>query len=288
MGRRKKTGWFDILNIFLLLCLVIVTLYPFLFMLNVSLSDKAFVIRNEVAFWPKGFTVDNYISVLSDKKILIGYKNTTIYTVLGTIMSIIITAMGAYGLSKKGLLLGKSMNFAVIFTMLFHGGMIPTFLVIKEYGLMNSVWAMVLPGLVATWNLIIMRTFFQGIPKELEESGKMDGLNDIGVFMRIIMPLSSPVLATISLFYAVALWNNFYFALLYLRDQNLYPLQVILRAIVIEGQIESGMGSNQTDSISDDSLKFATIIVATLPILMFYPFIQKHFVKGVMIGSVKG
>jgi putative aldouronate transport system permease protein len=289
---RKKRSWFDYLNVILLSFVAVVTLYPFLYMIFISLSSSIHVLQNDVWLWPKGFTLDYYKTVSTNPKIITGYKNTIIYTVFGTLLSLIVTGMGAYALAKKELLWRKPITFAIVFTMLFNGGMIPTFLVIKEIGIMNSVWAMVLPGLVATWNLIIMRTFFQALPPELEESGKIDGLTEIGIFARIIIPLSKPVMATIGLFYAVGLWNNFFYALLYLRDADLFPLTVILRNIVLTGQYTSdaggGGGGDGGDVVVDESLKFATIVYSTLPILLVYPFLQKHFVKGVMIGSVKG
>lgn len=285
----KKTTGFDILNVCILLLVAVLTLYPFLYMIFISLSSSIHVLRNEVWLWPKGFTLEYYRTVAANPQIITGYKNTVIYTVVGTLLSLFITAMGGYALAKKELFGRKFFTMAIVFTMLFNGGMIPTFLVVKELGIMNTLWAMVLPGLVATWNLIIMRTFFQGLPHELEESGKMDGLNDIGIFMRIIVPLSKPVMATIALFYAVGLWNNFFYALLYLRDIDLYPLTVVLRNIVLTGQYSNDTANGGGgDVIIDESLKFATIIYSTLPILMVYPFLQKYFVKGVMIGSVKG
>lgn len=287
--RHKKWTWFDYVNIILLFGVVIVTLYPFLHMIAVSLSTNQFVARNEVTFWPKGFTLEYYKLVWDDPRMFIGYKNTLIYVSVGTTLSLIFSSMGAYALARK-MSFHKFLTLMIVFTMLFQGGMIPTFLTVKALGIMDSMWAMVLPGLVSVWNLIIMRTFFQGIPSEMIDSGKVDGLNDVGVFVRLVLPLSKPVMATIGLFYAVALWNNFIFALLYLRDSSLFPLQAILRNIVIAGQINSSDVANSSgdERIIDESLRFATIIFGTIPILLVYPFIQKHFVKGAMIGSVKG
>jgi putative aldouronate transport system permease protein len=288
--KRHKVDLFAIVNVILLLAVAFITLYPFVYMIAVSLSAKEYVIRNEINLWPKGFTLEVYEYVLKDKRIWTGYKNTLIYTVLGTTLSLTVTAMGAYALSRKKLVFGRIFMMSIVFTMLFSGGMIPTFLVVRNLGLMNTVWAMVIPGLVSTWNLIIMRTFFQGLPSELEESGKIDGLSDLGVFVRIVLPLSKSILATIGLFYAVGIWNNFFSALLYLRVESLYPLQVILRNLVLAGQLMDGNMAAGADgeAIMDESLKFATINVSTLPIMLVYPFIQKYFVKGVLIGSLKG
>jgi putative aldouronate transport system permease protein len=271
----------------LLFGVVVATLYPFYYMVNVSLSSNVFVVRNEVTIWPKGFTLEYYRTVLDDPRIYTGYKNTLIYVTVGTFLSLICTGMGGYALSRP-MVLRKTFMLMVVFTMLFSGGMIPTFLVVKGVGIMDTMWAMILPGLISVWNLILMRTFFQGLPSEMIDSGKVDGLNDLGVFIRLVLPVSKALLSTIGLFYAVAIWNNFTSALLYLRDSGLFPLQVILRNIVIAGQVNTGQGGAGDDTIISQSLRFATIIVGTLPILAVYPFIQKYFVKGVMVGSVKG
>jgi len=259
-------------------------------MLAVSLSSDVHVMRNEVSLWPKGLNFKMYEIVLGDPKIWTAYKNTLIYTVLGTVIAMVVTSMGAYSLSRPQMAFRTPLTMLIVFTMFFSGGMIPTFLVVRSLGLVDTLWGMVLPGAVSTWNLILMRTFFSGIPRELEESGRIDGLNDIGIFLRIIVPLSKASFATIALFYAVGLWNNFIFPLLYLRSQDMFPLQVLLRNLVLAGSVSSGDvtrigGDNQ---IVEESLKFATIMVSTLPILIVYPFIQKYFVKGAMIGAVKG
>ncbi len=287
---RLKLQWFPVVNALLLLIVALTTLYPFIYMIAVSFSSMEYVLQNKVSIFPKGFNLKVYEYVLRDERIWMGYKNTLIYTTLGTLLSLIVTAMGAYALSRRILVFKKFFLMMIVFTMLFSGGMIPTFLVVRDLGFMNTIWAMIIPGLVSTWNLIIMRTFFQGIPYELIESGKMDGLNDLGIFARIVMPLSKSVLATIGLFYAVGIWNNFFSALLYLRMENLFPLQVFLRNIVLAGQYQDGtvMGGADGEMLIDEPLKFATILVSTLPIIMVYPFIQKYFVKGVLIGSVKG
>jgi putative aldouronate transport system permease protein len=286
---KPKWNWFDALNALILTGIVGACLYPFVYMLAVSLSDSASIASGEVWLWPKGFNLDMYQYVFEDGRVLKGYKNTLIYVVLGTAISLMVTALGAYSLSKAKLVMGKPILMLIVFTMFFNGGMIPTFLVVKELGFVNTIWGMVLPGAVATWNLLIMRTFFMGMPQELEESGKIDGLSEIGIFFRIVLPLSKPVLATIGLYYAVGMWNNFMGPLLYLRDADMQPLQVILRNIVLSGQLTGTDGPVVGDIVVvEDSLKFATIMVSTLPILLVYPFIQKYFVKGALIGSVKG
>ncbi|MGG3507426.1 carbohydrate ABC transporter permease [Paenibacillus lautus] len=286
---KPKWNWFDALNALILSGIVMACLYPFVYMLAVSLSDSASIASGEVWLWPRGFNLDMYQYVFEDGRVLKGYKNTLIYVISGTAISLIVTALGAYALSKTKMVMGKPILMLIVFTMFFNGGMIPTFLVVKELGFVNTIWGMVLPGAVGTWNLLIMRTFFMGMPQELEESGKIDGLSEIGIFFRIVLPLSKPVLATIGLYYAVGMWNNFMGPLLYLRDTDMQPLQVILRNIVLSGQLTGTDGPVVGDIVVvEDGLKFATIMVSTLPILLVYPFIQKYFVKGALIGSVKG
>lgn len=287
---RGRISLFTVFNTLVMLVLAAIMLYPFVYMLAVSLSGDVYVMKGEVTLWPKGFNLRMYELVLGDPKIWTSYRNTIIYTLLGTAIAMLITSMGAYALSRKDMMFHKGFTLLIVFTMFFSGGMIPTFLVVRSLGLVDTIWGMVLPGAVSTWNLILMRTFFSGIPKELEESGRMDGLNDVGIFFRIIVPLSKPVFATISLFYAVGIWNNFLYPLLYLRSQELFPLQVLLRNLVLAGSVSSGQVTQigGDNLIVEDSLKYATIMVSTLPILILYPFVQKYFVKGSMIGAVKG
>ncbi|MDI4649122.1 carbohydrate ABC transporter permease [Cohnella hashimotonis] len=273
-------------------CLILIVatmLYPFLYMTSVSLSKSIYVLRGEVTWLPKALDFSAYKAVLKDPRIGQSYLNTFIYVSLGTLVSLVITALGGYALSRKDMMFHKGWTLIIIFTMFFQGGMIPTFLAVKSLGVMDSVWAMVLPGAVSTWNLLVMRTFFAGFPGELVEAGRIDGLNDFGIFVRIVVPLSKAVFATIGLFYAVGIWNNFTTPLLYLRNPDLFPLQVVLQNIVLAGNTNGESMSVGADSmIVDESLKYATIMVSTIPIMILYPMLQKYFVKGAMIGSVKG
>lgn len=287
LSGKRKVEFFDIVNALLLTVMGLSMVYPFLYMIAVSLSDAHLVMRNEVFLWPKGINLKAYELVFTDPSILRGYRNTIFYVLTGTALALVVTSLTAYALARQGLVFGKSVTLMIVFTVLFNGGMIPSFLVIRWLGLLNTPWAMILPGAVSAWNLFVMRTFFVGLPKELEESAKMDGASDFGILLRIIIPLSKPVMATIGLFYAVALWNNYYSALLYLRSDSLYPLQVAIRNLLEKGVIAND-GGGLEDGTVDQALKFATIIVGSLPIIMVYPFLQKHFVKGVLIGSVKG
>jgi putative aldouronate transport system permease protein len=288
--KKKPLSLFTVVNVIVLLGVAAVTIYPFLYMLSVSLSEDVYVLRGDITFYPKGWNLGVYEMVLSDPKIIRAYLNTFIYVTLGTGIALLVTSMGAYALAKPSMLFHRGFTLLIIFTMFFSGGMIPTFLIVKSMGLLNTVWAMVLPGAVNTFNLLVMRTFFQNIPPELEESGRIDGLNDFGIFIRIVIPLSQAAFATIGLYYGVALWNNFMLPLLYLNDDKLFPLQVLLRNIVLA----SSNAYNQSATIGgdsaivDESLKYTVIMVATLPILLVYPFLQKYFVKGALIGALKG
>jgi putative aldouronate transport system permease protein len=289
--KKSKFTIFTLLKGMFLLFIIGVTLYPFINMIAVSLSDNIYLMRNEVTFYPKGFTMKAYRSVFQDKRIFNGFFNTVMYTTLGTVISLIGTACGAYSLSKPDMLFHKFFTMMTVFTMFFSGGMIPIYLVIKGAHLINTMWAVILPGAISAWNVIILRSFFYGIPKELEESCKIDGLNDIQIFWHIILPLSKPALASVGLFVAVGLWNSFFGPFLYLTDEKKYPLQVILRDIVVAGDMKSaeGAGGGVGDTaVIPEAIRFATILVSTLPIIMVYPFIQKYFVTGMMIGAVKG
>lgn len=286
---RRKFTFSSLVIILLLLGMAAMTVYPFVYMLSVSLSSDVYVLKNQISLLPMGLNFRAYNVVFKDPRIWSAYANTILYLLMGTPISLIITAAGAFALSKKDMLFNKPFTLLIVFTMFFNGGMIPTFLIVKSLGLVDTIWAMVIPTAVSTWNLIIMRTFFSAIPKELEESGKLDGLNNIGIFIRIALPLSTAALATIGLFYAVGIWNNFYSALLYLRTETLYPMQVVLRNIVMGSQmINNGASNVGDDQVLDEPLKYATIMVSTIPILLIYPFLQKYFVKGALIGSVKG
>lgn len=268
-------------------CLLIVI--PLLHIISGSFSDPMSLLRGEVGLLPKGFTTSMYEKVFKDSEIWQGYWNTIVYTVVGTLISVTLTACGAYPLSRKDFFGGNVFMGLFVFTMFFTGGMIPTYLLVKGLGMLNTMWALVLPGAVSTYNMIIMRTFFQtSIPGELAESASLDGCNDLGIFFRIVIPLSAPIFAVMVLFYGVAQWNSWFPALLYISDRSLYPLQMVLREVLIQSDISNMAGSTGDVEVIGDGLKYATMVVATLPIMCLYPFLQKYFVKGVMIGAVKG
>jgi len=291
--RRESPGEriFSVANVAFLLALVAVTLYPLVFVLFASLSDPALLSAHRgLLVAPLDLTFEAYRRVFQNPLILTGYRNTLFYVIAGTAVNLVMTTLGAYALSRRGLLLRDPLMFFIVFTMFFSGGLIPTFLLVGQtLHMEDTVWAIIVPGAIQTINLIIMRTAFAAIPASLEEAAKIDGANDWTILVRIYLPLSWPVIAVMILFYGVAHWNAFFNALIYLRDRELYPLQLVLREILITNSTE-GM---TTDVASGDkyalgeTIKYATIIIATLPILFIYPYLQRHFTKGVMIGAIK-
>ncbi|NQX64149.1 carbohydrate ABC transporter permease [Paenibacillus qinlingensis] len=291
MSRSWGERIFDISNSLLLIILSLVTLYPFLYVLIASLSDPAWIVQVRGLLWyPKGLNFEAYRMVFQNPAIMTGYLNTILYVIVGTSLNILMTSLGAYALSRQDVMWKNPVMFMIVFTMFFSGGLIPTYLLINDLGMVDTRWALLIPTAMSAYNLIIMRTAFQGVPISLEESAKLDGANDFTILFRVILPLSMPVVAVMVLFYGVAHWNSWFSALIYLRTRDLYPLQLILREILITNSTESmmtGVGGNDKMPIGE-TIKYATIIVATAPILFLYPFLQKYFVKGVMIGAIKG
>jgi len=280
---------YDIYLKFMFFFVVFVTLYPFVNILAISLSKNVYVMKDEVTFYPKGLTLLAYSYVLKNPKIFRAYLNTIVLVVLGTAISLGVTTTAAYAIASKKMPFPKFFVTLIIIPMFFQGGLIPLYLSVKDYKLLNTIWAIILPYAVSIWNMLIMRAFFQGFSAELIDSGNIDGLNDIGILARIVLPLSKAVLSTIGLFYAVGFWNTYFAPLIYLNSPEKYPLQLLLRQILLLGEAFGDKALNVADAaVVDTSLKYATIIVSTLPILLIYPFLQKHFVKGVMLGSVKG
>lgn len=289
--RKGKFSVFTVLKVLFLLIMVAATVYPFIYMFAVSASKDVYVMRNEISFFPKGFNLNIYKYVLSDERIFSSYVNTIVYALAGTAVSLIVTCGGAYALSKRNkLVFFKFFNMMIIFTMFFGGGLIPTYLTVKGLGILDSIWSVILPGAVSTWNLMVMRSFFIAFPQEVEESGQLDGMNDIQIFWYLVLPVSQAVLATIGLFYGVGLWNGYFGPMIYLNTPGKFPLQLVLRDILLAGTNFNNdvVGVSSTDIIVADSLKYAAAIVAVVPIIAIYPFLQKYFVKGVMIGSLKG
>ncbi|WP_243459525.1 carbohydrate ABC transporter permease [Metabacillus bambusae] len=291
--RSKEDKVFDLINIFLVAIMVILVVYPLYFIVIASISNPNMIYEGKVWFLPKDITFEGYQRIFNDSKIWLGYKNSIIYTFVGTIVNVTFTLMAAYALSRRDLYGRNLIMFLFLFTMFFSGGLIPTYLVVKDLGLLNTMWALILPKAVAVWNVIVARTYFQtSIPNELLEAAKMDGCSDAKFFWKIVVPLSKPIVAVMVLFYAVGHWNSYFDALIYLNNEDLYPLQLILRNILIQNEASTQMISD-LDSLAakqrvSELIKYGVIIVASIPLLILYPFVQKYFVKGVMIGGIKG
>lgn len=274
---------YAIITFFGLLCL-----YPILHVLAASLSDPLRLVRHRgVYLWPDGFSLKGYQMVIGNPNIWMGYGNTIFYVVAGTVINMFMTIIGAYALSRKGWPLRQFFVFLFVFTMYFSAGMVPGFMMVKELGLLNTRWAILLPGAVNTWNLIVMRTAFSSVPDEMEESAHIDGASDLRIMMQIYVPLAKATIAVMILFYAVAHWNSWFSALIYLTDNKLYPVQMFVREILMF-DAAAGTTEDANAVYIRELTKYATIIVAVVPILCIYPFVQKYFVKGVMLGSVKG
>lgn len=279
---------FTIVNNSLLALLAIACLLPFVNVFASSFASTQEVVQKKFILFPTTFSLDAYRYILSTPTLFKGLGVSIGVTVIGTVVSMVLTALMAYGLSRRYLPGRNAINFIVVFSMLFSGGMIPTFLVVKYFGLIDSYWSLIFPVAINAFNLIIMRNFFQALPDALEESAKIDGSNDMGIFIKIMIPLALPSIATLSLFYGVAYWNTYMNAILYITDSTKWPIQVLLRQIVI---VSSGMQAEGTsvDVIPPaQTIKMAVIVVATVPMLIAYPFVQKHFTKGALLGSVKG
>lgn len=272
--------------------LTLVVLLPMMFVVSASFSSGAAVTSGQVWIFPVDFTLYNYESVLKYKNVWIGYRNTIIYTGVGTLLNIAVTLMCAYPMARRGLK-GRSFFAGMFaFTMIFSGGMIPSYLLIRDLGLMNTVWVMIIPGAMSVHNMIIARTFIQSnIPEELLEASKLDGCNDTQFFFKIVLPLSKAIIAVLAIYYAVGHWNSYFGAFLYLTKQELYPLQIFLRQILLQNNFDTDlMDEDMLAQIQNlqEVLKYAIIVISTAPLMFIYPFVQKHFVKGVTIGSVKG
>ncbi|WP_438494788.1 carbohydrate ABC transporter permease [Paenibacillus sp. IHBB 3054] len=279
---------FTIVNTTLLSLISLICLLPFINVFASSFASTQEVVEKRFILFPTTFSLDAYRYILSTPTIFKGLSVSIGVTLVGTVVSMVLTALMAYGLSRRYLYGRNFINFVVVFSMLFSGGMIPTFLVVKYFGLIDSYWSLIFPVAINAFNLIIMRNFFQALPDSLEESAKIDGSNDFGVFLKIMLPLAMPSIATLSLFYGVAYWNTYTTALLYITDSVKWPIQVLLRQIVI---VSSGMqGENTSVDVipPPQTIKMAVIVVATVPMLIAYPFVQKHFTKGALLGAVKG
>lgn len=292
---KTRLSWSDMVYktvaLMIVWTVVVACLYPFLFVFSSSISDPFMVNQNKIFLWPRGFSLEAYSIVFQYPMLQTAYVNTLFYTLVGTFCNMLLTATTAYPLSKKNLFGRNYFLMMIVATMLFSGGMIPLYLIVKGLYLLDTRWAIIIPSVINTFNMILLKTFFESIPKELEEAAVIDGCSQWKLLFRIIIPLSMPAIATISLFYGVGHWNAFFDAMIYLSDSKLFPVQIFLRDIVIAGQtteMVDRINVSVSRQILTQSLVYATIMVVAMPILIVYPFIQKYFVKGVMIGSLKG
>ncbi len=278
---------FDVFNVVLLVGLGLLAMLPFIYVTAGSFATESELATRSFFLWPETFSLRAYESILTSPAFLRAMITTIAVTAVGTVVQLLLTASMAYPLSKGNLPGRRLMLSLIVFTMVFSGGMIPTFLMVKDLGLLNTYWALILPAAINPFSLIIIKNFFQQLPAELEESAKIDGANELQTLWSVILPLSKPVLATFALFYAVGIWNDFMSPLLYLNDNSMWTLQMFLRQVTVATDL-SIIEADPSQLPPAQGIKFAVIVVATLPILLFYPFLQKHFAKGMLIGSVKG
>lgn len=306
----KKDSWlknsrvrgdlrFDLINAGLLLVLTLIFFYPMYLVVISAISSPAEVFAGKVLLLPTGFNHEGFRRVVENEALWRGYANTALYTLIGTSLNLTLTLSGAFVLSRKSFALRKLLNWMVLITMFFGGGMIPTYLLVKNLRLLNTIGALVLPGAISTWNLIITRTFMAtSIPDELQDAAHIDGCNNIRFFLRIVLPNSTAIIAVIGLFYAVGHWLSYWSAMLYITRENMYPLQLVLRDILLKAEValQSAQTGESLDNATavvellriSESVKYIVVIAGTLPLLIIFPFVEKYFVKGVMIGSVKG
>lgn len=283
---------FDVLNNMFMAFMILITVYPFWNVLMVSLSSPSAIAKQGATLvWPSGFNLSAYKLVFTNPMILTGYKNTLVIVFAGTVIGVTLTCMTGYALSRKWLAGRRGLMLFITIPMFFSGGLIPSYLLNRSLGLYNNLLVLIIPGLMSSWYIIMMRTYFLGVPEAIEESARIDGANDWIILFRIMIPIATPIVAVMVLYYAVSYWNAWFSASIYIKDKDLFPLQLVLRNILIKGsmkEVDTGYltGANKVEIFK--GLKYATIIVSTVPILLVYPFLQKFFVKGVIVGSVKG
>ena len=290
MKRKKKIELFDIVMYVVSALLLLIAAYPLILVLSNSISDPTLVAKGEVVFLPKGINFDGYTYIFENKDITTGYANTIFYTVIGTAINLFVTVPCGYVLSKTSLPGKKFFMVYFMITMYFSGGLIPTFLLMNKLGLYNSRWSLLLLGAFSMYNCIICRSFFAGIPKELEESACIDGCSDIGIFTKIVLPLSKALMGVMVLYFALSHWNSYFSAMVYIKDDSKQPLQVFLRRILIQAKQQLEASEEVVESLIETEalIRYGVIVVSSLPLLIIYPFLQKYFDKGVLIGSVKG
>lgn len=292
MGETRGDKIFGIVNAVMLILILAIVLYPLIFVISASVSNQLAVSSGRMWLFPKEFTLVGYQKVFQNREILVGYGNTILYAVVGTSINLVMTILAAYPLSRRSFAGKNVIMFIMVFTMFFSGGMIPTYLIIKNMGMLNTMWSLVIPNAVAVWNIIIMRTFFkESVPVEVQEAAMIDGCSHTGILLRVMLPLSMPILAVMTLFYCVDHWNSYFSALIYLTDRAKFPLQLILREILIQNQMDkmAGAATSLSEQIMyGQAVKYAVVVVANLPVFLLYPFLQRYFVQGMTIGAIKG
>lgn len=291
MKRSRGEKIFNVFNIIILTALALTTLYPFIYTLSMSLSTAAEAAKGGFHLYPKDISFTAYNMVFKNEGLLSAYKNTIFRTVVGTLMALLVSCLYGYALSRPETPHKKFYTTLLVFTMLFNGGKIPTYLVLKQYNLLDNVWVYVLPSLISAYNVIVARSFFMSIPNSLNESARIDGAGEFYIFFKIIVPLSKPIIMTLALFIAVFHWNSWYDSLMYINDNSKIVVQLLLQRIIQESDVSlitQGLVNPEQTQFTSETVKAATVIVAVLPILLFYPFIQKYFTKGMMLGAVKG
>lgn len=279
---------FQVINVIFLVILSLAIIYPVVYTLSASFSSKDAVVTGKVFLWPVDFDLAAYKHIFSDKTIWVAYLNSIFYTAIGTVMSLVLTICGAYPLSKPRLRGRNWLTFCIAFTLWFSAGMIPAYLNFRDLGLLNSRFAILLHGTISTYNFVLMKNFFQSIPMSLEEAAHIDGANDLQILFKVYIPLSLPSIATIALFYAVARWNEYLWPMILVQKDALLPLQVVLKKMIVDLNVDLTKGVDVETKLSEETFIYATIVVSSIPMLILYPFIQKYFVKGVMVGSIKG
>lgn len=286
---------FDVINKVMIVLFVLIVLYPLIYIVSASVSDPYYVNSGQMWLFPKGFTLEGYRRIFQSKELLIGYRNTIVYTLLGTFINLAVTLPAAYALSRTDLAGRNIIMGLFVFTMFFDGGLIPVYMLVRDLGMINTIWSMVLPAAASTWNIIVTMTFFRmNIPQSLEEAAEIDGASHIRIFFQLILPLSAPIIAVMALFYGVGHWNQYFGALIYLQDRALWPLQLFLREILIQQKMMTELMQQRgvVEALQEhariaDIIKYAVMIVSSAPLLIVYPFLQRFFVKGIMIGSIK-
>ena len=290
--RRTQSGKvqeavFKTLNTMLMCSVILVTLYPFWYIIVCSFSSIGHIIRSRLILWPDGLHFDAYKQIFRNNMVFNAYSVTLRVTIIGTLVSLALTILGAYVLSRKSLPGHSILTFFAVLTMLFSGGLIPTYLVVNSLGITNTIWALIIPSALSTYNMVIMRNFFIGIPESLYEAAEIDGISYTKYLLFILIPLSLPSIATITLFYAVSYWNNYFNSIIYIRDPDLWPMQTLLRQILMANEYDM-LFDDSSRNVPSEMMKDAMIVITAIPIICVYPFLQKYFVKGVLVGSLKG